>query len=326
MRLTPRRSVLAAVAALSLLSPVAAQAHGGHEHPTAKPKTPTSLKGYARPAITGKQLADAISSFSTKYAHRITATPIQTDATNALVAELKGMGYSVEVKTYKTVLQAIVATKKGLVKPNEVISFGAHFDTVAQTFSGTYDNGSGTRMVMGLAKAFSKVATKRTLQFMLFNGEEEGALASEELAADYKARKVNIKAFLGFDMVGLAWPVKTTTATSCLCIWRGSKDDAFDQLLADVNYKFLKFPEGKRLVSLEGRNVRNSDEASFAGAGWPTLRWAGLRSASNYPEYHMPNDNMATIDAVAGGRQYFEAGLLNTLLSAYYTAAALDLK
>jgi hypothetical protein len=113
---------------------------------------------------------------------------------------------------------------------------------------------------------------------------------------------------------------------SCLCIWRGSRDEDFDDLLAQVNYKFLRFPEGKTAVSLEGRNVRNSDEASFADAGWPTLRWAGLRTASDYPEYHMPNDNMATIDSVAGGRSYFEAGLRNTLLSAYYTAAALDLQ
>lgn len=325
MALTPRRTALAVIAAASLLSPVAAHAHAGHSH-AAAPKAPRTLASYPKPAITGKQISDGLASFATTFAHRITGTPIQTNATSALVAELKGMGYSVEVRPYKTVLQAIVATKKGTVKPAEVIAFGAHFDQVPQTISATYDNGSGTRMVVSLAKAYAKVPTRRTLQFMLFNGEEEGALASDELATDYKARGVNLKAYLGFDMVGLAWPVKTTNANSCLCMWRGAKDEAFDQVLSDVNFKFLRFPEGKRLVSVEGRNVRNSDEASFASAGYPTLRWAGLRTASSYPEYHMPNDNMATIDTVAGGRSFFEAGLYNTLLSAYYTAAALDLK
>jgi hypothetical protein len=38
----------------------------------------------------------------------------------------------------------------------------------------------------------------------------------------------------------------------------------------------------------------------------------------------MPLDNTDTIDTVAGGRKYFERGLRNTLLSAYYTAAAID--
>lgn len=323
MRLSRRRCALAVVAAASLLSPVAAQAHSGHSHPA--PAKARTLAGYPKPTVTGRQIADGISSFASTFAHRVTATPIQTNATSALVAELKGLGYSVEVRSYKAVLQAVVATKTGTVKPTEVIAFGAHFDQVPQTISGTYDNASGTRMVVSLAKAYAKVPTRRTLQFMLFNGEEEGAKASTELAADYKARKVNIRAYLGFDMVGIAWPVKATTSASCLCMWRGPKDYELDQLLADVNYRFLKFPEGKRLVSIEGRNVRNSDEASFASAGWPTLRWAGLRTADAYPEYHMPGDTMATIDTVAGGRRYFEAGLSNTLLSAYYTAAALDL-
>ena len=319
MRLPMTRSLLVAASATLVLGAAAAPGHAAH-------KAPRTLTDYPRPSVTGKQLADAIEGFTTTFAHRITGTPIQTMATDSLVKELKAMGYSVEVRPYKTVLQAIVATKKGVTKPNEVIAFGGHFDQVPQTLSGTYDNGSGSRMVMGLAKAFSKVTTRRTLQFMLFNGEEEGALASSDLAADYKTRKVNIKAYLGFDMVGIAWPVKTETAASCLCIWRGAKDEGFDDLLAKVNYKFLKFPEGKRKVSIEGRNVRNSDEASFATAGWPTLRWAGLRTASDYPEYHMPGDDMTTIASVAGSRGYFEQGLRNTLLSAYYTAAALDLQ
>jgi hypothetical protein len=40
----------------------------------------------------------------------------------------------------------------------------------------------------------------------------------------------------------------------------------------------------------------------------------------------MPNDNLDTMLSVAGGRSFVEAGLRNTLLSAYYTAAALDLQ
>jgi hypothetical protein len=63
-------------------------------------------------------------------------------------------------------------------------------------------------------------------------------------------------------------------------MWRGAEDEAFDALLADVNYRFLKFPKSTQLVSIEGRNVRNSDEASWADNGYPTLRWAGLRKAA----------------------------------------------
>jgi hypothetical protein len=182
-------------------------------------------------------------------------------------------------------------------------------------------------MLMDLARSFAKVKTHRTLVFAWYNGEEEGALASGEMAADYKAREVKVKAYLGFDMVGIGWPVGgPLTDKNCLCMWRGAADEDFDQLLADINYGFLKFPKGKQLVSIEGRNVRNSDEASWADEGFPTLRWGGLRKARDYPQYHLPQDNLATMTTVAGGREFLEKGMRNTLLSAYYTAAALDLQ
>lgn len=233
-----------------------------------------------------------------------------------------------QVTTYRGVLQAVIATKKGTVKPDEHIVFGGHFDTMIGTLTGHYDNGTGTRMVVELARSYAKVATRRSLTFALYNGEEEGALASEQMALDFKARGVKVSAFLGFDMVGIAWPLgpKATATNACLCMWRGARDEDFDALLAKVNYGFLKLPAGKNKVSIEGRNVRNSDEASWADNGFRTLRWAGLRTASTYPQYHLPQDNQATIDTVAGGHEFFEAGLRNTLLSAYYTAAALDLQ
>ena len=285
----------------------------------------TSWQSYPRPTVTGKAMADTAVSFASTYSGRVTATPIQLLATQDLVQRFTKLGYQVRVDAYKGVLQAVSATKRGTRHADESIVFGAHFDQMPTTVSGTYDNGSGTAMVLGLAEAFAKVRTQRTLVFTLYNGEEEGTLASSEQAAAFKAAHRKVRAYLGFDMVGIAWPVGgTATNKNCLCIWRGSRDDDLDGLLAQVNHRFLRFPSGKRQVSIEGRNNRNSDEASWSAAGYRTLRWAGLRLADDYPQYHLPLDNPDTIDQVAGGRRYFEAGLRNTLLSAYYTAAALD--
>lgn len=129
-------------------------------------------------------------------------------------------------------------------------------------------------------------------------------------------------------MTGIAWPVAgPLTSKNCLCMWHGARDgEDFDGLLREVNDDFLGFPESPNEVSIEGANKRNSDEASWADQGYRTLRWAGLRRAGDYPQYHLPLDNLATIDATAGGREFFEKGMRNTLLSAYYTAASLDLE
>ena len=291
-------------------------------------KAPRALKDYPTPPVSGKQIADGVDAFATTFARRVTGTPAQSAATTSLRDELVSLGYAVQVQTYRGVLQAVIATKKGTTLPDESIVFGGHFDVVPQTVTAHYDNGSGTRMVVELARSYAKVKTRRSLVFALYNGEEEGALASEQMAADFAARRVKVSAYLGFDMVGIAWPLgpKATATNACLCLWRGARDEAFDALQAEVNHRFLKFPSGRNQVSIEGRNVRNSDEASWADAGFPTLRWAGLRTASTYPQYHQPADDQATIDTVAGGHAFFEQGLRNTLLSAYYTAAALDLK
>ena len=312
--------------ALALSAVVALPLAGGAVAAPA-PKGPKTLRDYPAPTVSGKEMVDGVQAFSSGHKLRITATPVQLRATEAIAAEARSLGYSVEVKSYRGVLQAVVATKKGTDKAAEQIVFGGHFDSVPQTIDGAYDNGTGTRILMDLARSYAKVKTHRTLVFAWYNGEEEGALASEQMAADWKARGEKVKAYLGFDMVGIAWPVGgALTDRNCLCMWRGAADEAFDTLLADVNYGFLKFPQGKQLVSIEGRNVRNSDEASWAEQGYPTLRWAGLRRARDYPQYHLPQDTVATMETVAGGRAFLEKGLRNTLLSAYYTAAALDLQ
>ena len=311
-----RRHALVLATALAVAVPVAVA--------DAAPRAKT-FRDYPKPPVSGKEIADTAISFSEEFALRVTATPVQLLATEDLVARLESYGLTVEVEAYNGVLQAVTATKKGTTKPDELVVMGAHFDVLPQSVEGTYDNGSGTAMVLALAKSFAKVPTQRTMVFSLYNGEEEGALASDEQAKAYAAAGRKVRAFLGFDMVGIAWPLgKASTNANCLCMWRGARDTDLDALLSQVTHGFLKMPSGKQQASIEGRNVRNSDEASWAAAGYRTLRWAGMRTAGSYPQYHMPEDNAATIDEVAGGRQFFEAGLRNTLLSAYYTAAAID--
>jgi hypothetical protein len=306
------KTLLLALAAVVAL-PLAGQAAAAPAK--AGPKT---LRDYPMPAATGKSMVDAVDAFSRTFPLRITATPTQLQATTAIENEVRALGYSVEVKTYRGVLQAVTATKKGTDKAGEAIVFGGHYDTMVGTVEGAYDNGTGTRMLMDLARSYAKVRTHRTLVFAWYNGEEEGAFASEQMAQDFKARGEKVKAYLGFDMVGIAWPVKgPLTDKNCLCMWRGARDEDFDKVQADVNYGFLKFPKGKQLVSVEGRNVRNSDERSWAAAGYPTMRWAGLRKAGDYPQYHLPQDNLLTMTTVAGGREFLEKGMRNTLLSAY---------
>lgn len=286
------------------------------------------------PEVTGKEIVDDLDTFVTDHPYRLTGGPTELAASETLRSDMDELGYETAVETLPVTggagpspLRVVTAKKEGTTRPDDWIMFVGHYDTVPQTIWGAYDNGAGTNLIRSLARALADVPTNRSLVFAWYNGEEEGLLASARHAAQLSAADQEITAVLGFDMVGVAFPVHPDVqqASSCLCMFHGPTDGSnFRPLLEWVNHEVLEFPRNPREVIVVGNNVRNSDERSFANQGYPTLRWAGMRTAGAYPAYHLPDDTLDTMIETAGGREYLEEGSRNTLVSAYYTALTLD--
>ncbi|MPY80694.1 MAG: M28 family peptidase [Actinophytocola sp.] len=329
-----RRGALALAAATTLvavgLAGPAESASAGH---TSGPYF--DLATLPAPPSTGAEIFAGLEEFVRSYPWRTTGGPTEIQAGIALRDEMAGLGYDATIEgvpitpdlpaSPEAGLKAVTATKQGTTRPDEWITFIGHYDTAPQTIYGAYDNGSGTNLLRFLAKDLAGVETNRSLVFVWYNGEEEGRLASIRHARALREAGQEITAVLGFDMVGIAWPVAAPTAVNCLCLFHGPDDRAaFEPLLRFVNYDFLGFPDGNREVRYAGTNDRNSDEQSFAAQGYPTLRWAGMRRAADYPAYHLPDDTIEQIIESSGGARYYEEGIANTRDSAYYTALALD--
>ena len=283
------------------------------------------------PSVSGQEIAANVEAFADEFPMRVGGSPNDAAAAESLRAEAEKLGYKAEIISVPvangdpgTLGRAVIATRQGVTKPDEHLLFMGHYDTVPQTINGAYDNASGTNMIKALAKSFAAVPTNRTVTFIWYSNEEQGLLASEAHAAMAKEAGMKVRAALGFDMTGIAWPVGAPDANSCLCFWHGDEDEALEPLLRHVHYDVLGFPDGDTEVSFAGVNARNSDERSWDVQGYPVLRWAGRRTAASYPAYHRPDDTIAKIEEVAGGRQFFEQGLRNTLLGAYTTALTLD--
>jgi hypothetical protein len=287
----------------------------------------------------GKQIADTLSTFASTYPYRFTGGPTELLAAEAIRTEMSSLGYTTALEPLSPnaaapaapvgPLRVLTAVKRGTTRPDEWILFVGHYDTIATTIYGAYDNGAGTNMLRFLARELADVKTNRSIMFAWYNAEEEGLLASKRHAEMLKAENRKIEAVFGFDMVGIGYPAKPPAdipaTTYCMCLYHGARDKAWaDPLLRHVNHAFLQFPNSTTTVPVAGNNVRNSDESSFANQGYRTLRWTGMRTAGNYPAYHAEDDTMETIDRVAGGRSFFEQGSLNTLRSAYYTFLAVD--
>ena len=290
-------------------------------------------------AATGKQMADTLSTFVADHPLRVTGSPTDLKAADTIVTEMSALGYQTAITpvspnatvpdTAAGPVRIVTATKRGTTMPDEWLLFIGHYDNFPGIIDAAYDNGTGTNLMRFLARELANVKTNRSIVFAWYNGEEEGAYGSARHATMLKNSGQKIAAVFGFDMVGIGYPVKpaegVTAADYCMCLFHGAADKAWaDPLLRYVNYNFLGFPSGLTEVAIKGTNTRNSDERNFASAGFKTLRWTGMRTAASYPAYHKPDDTMATIDRVAGGRSFFEQGYLNTLKSAYYTALAVD--
>lgn len=94
----------------------------------------------------------------------------------------------------------IIAAKRGA--SDSVIVLGAHYDSV-EVGQGANDNGSGTAVLLELARVLAQKSYKHTLVFIAFDAEEEGLIGSRHYVTslpDDVRRK--IVAMLNFDMLG----------------------------------------------------------------------------------------------------------------------------
>lgn len=74
---------------------------------------------------------------------------------------------------------------KGTDFPEEIISFGAHFDSVPFS-TGVYDNGAGSVIIMEALRYFKENPPKRTVKFMWYGSEEIGLEGSKHYVKKYK--------------------------------------------------------------------------------------------------------------------------------------------
>jgi carboxypeptidase Q len=134
------------------------------------------------------------------------------------VSKEKGMALKEKLKT-KTVkahlamtnvsgpikARNVIATLKGASLPDERILIGGHLDSW-DLATGAIDNGIGSFSVLDIARAFkaNNLQPKRTVQFVLFMGEEEGLLGSRYMVQQaIKDGSINsIKYMMNLDMSG----------------------------------------------------------------------------------------------------------------------------
>ena len=178
-------------------------------------------------------LADGAEGFLNRWAGQGNAA--YEDAAQHLIQEMESFGLEVNVQRYEyTDWQGnqnpegynICGFRYGSVVPNEWMVFGAHFDiappvnalaldphvTGVRTYGtrvGAYDNTAGTSMVLEVAEAMANAATRRTMVFCLWSGEEGGKRGSDYWTDFYVSQEnpdVTVTNYVNLDMAGVNWP------------------------------------------------------------------------------------------------------------------------
>jgi aminopeptidase YwaD len=176
------------------------------------------------------------------------------------------------------------------------IVVGGHYDSVANG-PGANDNGSGTAVVIEMARALAADGLFDDVCFVLFGAEEIGLLGSNHYVSSLTEGELGgIEAMLNFDMLGVGheWPLGGVG--SIVEIMAGQAD------ALGLSYRLSDLPA----------NV-GSDHASFTAVGIPAV----IVNCFCDPNYHTSQDasafveperlkdagdlGMATVDALLAG-------------------------
>ena len=180
----------------------------------------------------------------------------------------------------------VVATLKGSTFPDEKIIIGGHLDSW-DLATGAIDNGIGSFSVLDIARAFkaNKLQPKRTIQFVMFMGEEEGLLGSRYMTEEaVKDGSINsIKYMMNLDMSGN--PIGISAGGKL------SDTTFFKTVGAEINKIDTVFRN-----KFDNRSGLHSDHQPFMLEGVPILGVVSNLDRSIYGCYHSDCDDFKLVN------------------------------
>jgi hypothetical protein len=198
---------------------------------------------------------------------------------------------------------------------NEFILVEAHYDSRCEDrcgidcmADGADDNGSGTALVVELARVLSKYRFNRSIIFMLTTGEEQGLVGARSFATYAVENGINLRAVYNNDVVGGIICGETASPPGCpglnaidsvnLRVYSSGSGGSRNKGLArfaKLQYEeemagHLQVPSQIRLMSAEDRTGRGGDHIPFREMGFAAIRFTEANEHGHgnpsVPDYH----------------------------------------
>lgn len=199
----------------------------------------------------------------------------------------------------------VIATLKG--RSDDRIVIGGHLDSW-DLATGATDNGLGSFTIMDIARVFKalKIKPKRTIDFVLFMGEEQGLLGSRHLVKEYaKAKQLErVKYMMNLDMTNNVYGMSV-----------GGRDEMIP--FAKAVGEQIKKVDASFANTVTSRAGLHSDHQPFMLEGIPTGAPAARLDSKVFGCYHADCDrfNLVKRDEMLNGVR-FTAMLLYALANA----------
>jgi Zn-dependent M28 family amino/carboxypeptidase len=206
----------------------------------------------------------------------------------------------------------VIATLKPQTPTNRFVIISGHYDSRASSANdgvsnapGANDDGSGTAVVLELAKIFSAYQFRTNIVFVAFAGEEQGLYGAQALARRAHDSKWNIEAVLNNDMVGNIQSGNGTVESTYVRIfsealsaadtgseWRtrnslGLENDGASRTLAryvkEIGEQYVP-SFGVKLIYRCDRFLRGGDHSPFHDRGFAAIRLTEVKE--NYDRQH----------------------------------------
>ena len=205
---------------------------------------------------------------------------------------------------------------------HKVIIIEAHLDSRCAdncdsvcVANGAEDNGSGSALVVELARVLSKYTFNHTIVFMLVTGEEHGLLGSRAMAQFCTTQGIAIKGVLNNDIVGGILCGHTASPPGCGVL--NEVDSLQFRIFSHGNTRglarmaALSYEEKLRenvpvpmlvsIMGVEDRVGRGSDHIPFREAGYQSIRFCAANEHGNGdPDAVGYEDRQHTSDDIIG--------------------------
>lgn len=251
------------------------------------------------PNMQDGNIAQTIVDLSTGYKNRYYTTSGGVNASNWIMEKWKGListrdDMSVSQFTHPNWPQkSVILTMPGTDNGSEVVIIGGHLDSINQSGNsetsiapGADDDASGIASMTEAIRALVAFDFKprRTVKFIAYAAEEVGLRGSAEIAADFKAKNVNVVGVMQLDMTN----------------FKGAANDIYiftdytDSLQNGFVENLIKTYQPNLKIGFDVCNYGCSDHASWYGNGYAASMPFESSFAGDNKAIHTANDTFAT--------------------------------